>query len=119
MILKDIKIFSQNVQKSSLIVNTILEVKTDFDVIFIQELSWLTICSIPSSMNSEGESLVGVVNHPNWLIFIRNPETMNNFSRVTIYVNIRLSFLRFSLHRDVINFKDILLISFFNNNNIL
>jgi len=38
MILRDIKIFSQNVWKSSLMVNTILKVKTDFDVIFIQEL---------------------------------------------------------------------------------
>ena len=34
----DIKRFSQNVWKSSLIVNTILKVKTDFDIIFIQEL---------------------------------------------------------------------------------
>jgi len=43
---------------------------------------------------------------------------MNNFSRVAIYINIRLSFLRFSLYRDIINFKDILLVSFFNNNDI-
>ena len=118
MILRDIKIFSQNVQKSSLMVNTILKVKTDFDVIFIQELSWSTVCSISSSLNSEGESLVGIINHPNWLTFIRNLKTINDFSRVTIYVNIRLSFLCFSLYRNIINFKYILLASFFNNNNI-
>jgi len=100
------------------VVNTILEVKTDFDVIFIQELPWSTVCSIPSLTNSEGESLVGVTNHLDWLTFIRNPETMNDFSRVAIYINIRLSFLHFSLCRDIINFKDILLVSFFNNNNI-
>ena len=100
-------------------VNTILKVKTDFDVIFIQEPSWSTICSISSSMNSEEESLVGVINHLNWLTFIRNLETMKNFSRVAIYVNIRLSFLCFSLRRDIINFKGLLLVSFFNNNNIL
>ena len=100
-------------------VNTILKVKTDFDVIFIQEPSWSTICSISSSMNSEEESLVGVINHLNWLTFIRNLETMKNFSRVAIYVNIRLSVLCFSLRRDIINFKGLLLVSFFNNNNIL
>ena len=118
MILRDIKIFSQNVGKSSLVVNTILKVKTDFNIIFIQELPWSTVYSISSSTNSEGESLVGVINHLNWLTFIRNPETINNFSRVTIYINIRLSFLCFSLCRDIINFKDILLVLFFNNNNI-
>ena len=118
MILKDIKIFLQNVWKSSLIVNTILEVKSDFDIIFIQEPLWFTVCSILSSTNCEGESLVGVVYHLNWLIFNRNPESMNNFSRVTIYINIRLSSLCFSLCKDVINFKDILLVSFFNNNNV-
>ena len=43
---------------------------------------------------------------------------MNEFLRVAIYVNIRLSFLCFSLCRDIINFEDILLVSFFNNNNV-
>jgi len=43
---------------------------------------------------------------------------MNNFLRVAIYINIRLSSLRFSLFRDIINSKDILLVSFFNNNDI-
>jgi len=99
-------------------VNTILKVKTDFDIIFIQEPSWFIVYSVSSSMNSKGESLIGVINHLNWLTFIRNPETMNDFSRVTIYINIRLSFLCFSLCRNIINFKDILLVLFFNNNNI-
>ena len=39
MIYKEIKIFSQNIWKNSLIINTILEVKTTFNIIFIQELS--------------------------------------------------------------------------------
>ena len=118
MILKDIKIFSQNVWKNSLMINTILEVKSDFDIIFIQEPSWSTVCSIPSSMNCKEDSLVGVVNHPNWLTFTRKSKSMNDFSRVAIYINIRLSSLHFSLYRDIINFKDILLVSFFNNNDI-
>ena len=39
MIIKDIKIFSQNVWKNHLIVNTILETKFEFDIIFVQESS--------------------------------------------------------------------------------
>ena len=118
MICKDIKIFSQNVWKNNFIINTILEVKTNFDIIFIQEPSWSTIHSIPSSKSCEEESLVGVVNYPNWLIFTRNSESLNNFSRVIIYVNIRLSSFCFLLHKDVINHKNIILVSFFNNNNV-
>ena len=37
MICDYLKVFSQNVWKNSLIVNTILETQTDFDIIFIQE----------------------------------------------------------------------------------
>ena len=65
MIYKDIKLFSQNVQKNSLIIKTILEIKTNFDIIFIQEPSWTTIHSIPSSINCKGESSVGIIDHPN------------------------------------------------------
>jgi len=118
MIFKFLKIFSQNVWKNNLIVNTILELKVDFNIIFIQEPFWSTICTIPSSRNCEGESLVGIANHPNWLTFSRSSEIENNYSRVVIYINIRLLPLHFSLCKDVINYKDILLILFFNNNDI-
>ena len=35
MILKNLKIFSQNVRKNSLVVNTILETHSHFDIILI------------------------------------------------------------------------------------
>jgi len=60
--------------------------------------------------------LVGVPNHPNWLTFARESDSVNNSPKVVIYINIRLSSLQFSLHKDIISHKDILLISFFNNN---
>ena len=115
MIYKDLKIFSQNVWKNSLLINTILEVNSSFDIIFIQELSWSSICSIPSSSNCEGDTLVGVVNHPNWLTFVRPNTTKSDYPRVVVYINIRLSFFQFSIHKDIINHRHILLASFFNN----
>jgi len=65
IMLKDLKIFSQNVRKNNIIINTILEVNHDFDIIFIQKPSWTTIRSIPSLKNCEDISLIGVTNHPN------------------------------------------------------
>ena len=83
-----------------------------------QELSWTTIHSIPSSKNKEGEDLVGVPNHPNWLTFTNNSSNTNDYLRVITYVNIRLSYFHFSLHKDIYNYRDISLVSFFNNNNV-
>ena len=117
MIFKYLKIFSQNVQKNNLIINTILEVKVDLNIIFIQEPSWTTIHTIPSSRNCEEKSLVGTANHPNWLTFSRSLELESDYSRVVIYINIKLLPLWFSLSKNVINYKDILLVSFFNKNN--
>ena len=37
MIIKEIKIFFQNVWKNNLLTNTILEVQKEFDTIFIQK----------------------------------------------------------------------------------
>ena len=118
MICKDIKVFSQNIQKNFLLINTILKVKANFNIIFIQELSWSLICSILSSSNCEEEFLVGIVNYSNWLTFIRSNTNKSNYLRVVIYINIRLSFLYFSICKDVIDHRDILLALFFNNGDI-
>ena len=62
--------------------------------------------------------MVSVINHSNWLTFAKNPVNKSECPKVAIYVNIRLSLFYFSLCRDIIDFRDILLVSFFNNNNI-
>ena len=116
MILKDLKIFSYNVWKNNFIINSILKINHNFNIIFIQELSWTTIRSIPSSENCEGIPLVSIPNHPNWLTFARESNSANDSPRVIIYINIRLSSLHFSLRKDIINHRDILLVSFSNNN---
>jgi len=118
MIFSNLKIFSQNVRKNNLIMNIILKLKADFDIVFIQEPSWFTMCSLPSSSNCEREPLVGIANHPNWLTFSTPSATEYDYLRVAIYINIRLATLCFALCKDVIDYRDILLISFFNNNDI-
>ena len=105
MILKDIKIFSQNIWKNNFLINTILEVNQNFNIIFIQEPLWTTIRSIPSSANCKGTPLVGIPNHPNWLTFAREPYSANNFLRVIIYVNIRLSSFQFLFAKTLLTIK--------------
>ena len=114
MICDILKIFSQNICKNSLIVNTILETQIFFDIIFIQEPLWSTIHTILSSMNCEGEELVGVSHHPNWLTFARSLTNQLNSPRVLTYINIQISSLHFSLWNIILNHRDVSCISFFN-----
>ena len=116
MIVKNIKILLQNVCKNLLIINTLLETQTQFNIILIQEPPWSEIHKVPSSSNNEGDSLMGTCHHPNWITFTRFPSDRLDSSRVISYVNIHLSLLHFLLYKDIINHRDINLISFFNNN---
>jgi len=74
--------------------------------------------SIPSSTSCEGEELVRVSHHPNWLIFSRLLSCPSESSRVVAYINIHISSLRFSLRNDILNHRDVSCISFFNQNSI-
>ena len=115
MIVKNIKIFSQNFCKNNFIISTILETQCDFNIIFIQEPSWLFIYFLPSSKNAESAELVGVPNHPT---FSRNLYQGNDSPRVITYINVQLLFLCFSLRKDIFNHRDISCVSFFNHGSI-
>jgi len=114
MILQDIKIFSQNICKNNFVINTILKTHNLYNIIFIQELSWPSICFILSSMNKKGGKLVGIPNYPNWIIFFRNPICVGDSPRVITYINIKMSSLQFSLWKDIFNHRDISCILFSN-----
>ena len=116
MIVENLKIFLQNVHKNSLLVNTLLKTLTHFDIILIQEPPWSEICKIPSSLNCEGDPLMGSGHHPNWTTFARIPSNDKDFPRILAYVNIHLSAFCFLLHKDIFNHRDVSLISFSNNN---
>jgi len=65
MIVKNLKVFLQNVQKNKLLTDTLLETNNNFDILFIQELSWSLICNIPSFSSKEEDKVVSTSNHPN------------------------------------------------------
>ena len=91
MIIKNLRIFLQNIWKNSLIINTILETQSQFDIIFIQEPSWSEIRRISSSLDCKGEMLIGTTHHPNWLSFARIPSEESDYPRVIAYINIHLA----------------------------
>lgn len=56
-----------------------------------------------------------MLNHSNWLIFVRSLSSNNDSLKVVIYINIRLLFFWFLLCKDLLNHRNISLVSFFNN----
>lgn len=56
-----------------------------------------------------------MLNHSNWLIFVRSSSSNNDSLKVVIYINIRLLFFWFLLCKDLLNHRNISLVSFFNN----
>ena len=116
MIVENLKVFSQNVHKNSLLVNTLLKTLTNFNIILIQEPLWSEIRKIPSYSNCEGDLLMGSNHHPNWMTYARIPTNDKDFPRVLVYVNIHLSALHFLLQKDIFNHRDVSLISFSINN---
>ena len=59
MILKNLKLFLQNVWKNRLLMDIILENKKEFDIIFIQEPLWSYIQTIPSLTSEEEDKVIG------------------------------------------------------------
>jgi len=59
---------------------------------------------------------MGTNHHPNWILFAKILSEKLGVPRVIAYVNTRLSSLCFLLCRDIIDHRDISLISFLNNN---
>ena len=62
--------------------------------------------------------MVGVPNHLNWITFSRNSSSNIDSSRVITYINNRLSYLHFSLRKDILNYKDISCVSFSNHGSV-
>ena len=62
--------------------------------------------------------MVGVPNYLNWITFFRNPSSNIDLSRVSTYINSRLSYLCFSLRKDVLNHRDISYVFFFNHGSV-
>jgi len=111
MILKDLKIFSQNIHKNYLLTNLILENK-NFDIVFIQEPPWFIIWTILSLTSEEGEEIISISNYLLWAIFSKQLVNENKHPRVITYINVKLFQLQFLLRKDIMNYRDINLIFF-------
>ncbi|KXN81727.1 hypothetical protein AN958_03786 [Leucoagaricus sp. SymC.cos] len=112
-VIRDVHVFSQNVNRNYAHVNYVLEsLKDNFDILFFQELLWRTIRQTVLMTSVEGDDVVGVLKHPDWLYMVR-PPTNGQTPHVMAYVYRHLAVLRPSMWRDVIDHHDLLILSLF------
>jgi len=68
-----LRIYSQNVRKNYVLVDTFLESPKDSYIFFIQELPWNFIRYASSTTSLEGDKVVGTPIHPDWTQVGRAP----------------------------------------------
>ena len=98
-----------------MLVDSLLESQKGlYDILFIQEPPWNFILFAPSTSSSGGQKVVGAPIHPEWTQVVRSPQDSEQTPRVMCFIHSRLSRLCFALRRDIVDHKDIQLLSFFN-----
>ncbi|KXN87243.1 hypothetical protein AN958_09054 [Leucoagaricus sp. SymC.cos] len=112
-VVKDIHIFSQNVNRNYAHVDYILEaLKDTFNILFFQEPPWRVIRQIVSMASEEGDDIMGVPKHPDWLYVVKPPANVQN-SHVMAYIHQCLALLCPFWQWDLIDHCDLLVLSLF------
>ncbi|KXN86539.1 hypothetical protein AN958_09949 [Leucoagaricus sp. SymC.cos] len=112
-VIGDVHIFLQNVNKNYEHVDYVLEaLKDNFDILFFQELPWRTIRQTVSMTSKEGDDIMGVPKHPDWLYMVRPPTNGQN-PHVMAYVHRCLTVLCPSMQRDILNHCNLFVLSLF------
>ncbi|PPQ93933.1 hypothetical protein CVT25_010844 [Psilocybe cyanescens] len=110
-----VRILSFNCAKSSLSAETILEhFVLAYDIVFIQEPPWRFVRTAPSTSRKSGDDVIGAPLHLAWLPMVRIPEP-DTRPRVMAYVSNRLKEFQPSIHRDLLDHHDMLILSLFAN----
>jgi len=85
-----------------------------YDILFIQEPLWNFIQFAPSTISHSGQKVVGTPIYSEWTQVVRFLQDSEKTPRVMCFIHSRLFRLYFALRRDIVDYKDIQLLSFFN-----
>ena len=112
MIREALHIYSQNVRKNKTLTDIILETnKNNIDILFIQKPPRYITKHVPSPQNIEGTPVYGHPSHPEWTLYAQQPTQQDDIPRTITYINKRISSFLTLLRTDLIDHRDINLIS--------
>jgi len=101
-------IYSQNVWKNYVLVDSLLESQKDlYDILFIQEPPWNFIHFAPSTIASGGNEVVSTPIHPEWTQVVWFSQNSEQTPRVMCFIHSKLSRLHFVLRRDIVDHRNI------------
>ena len=112
-LISKLRVFTFNIAKSYESLNVFLERECNkFDVLFLQEPPWRLIRHAPSATDKEGSEVIGSPRHPQWSCLA--PAVAPGIKpRVLTYISRRLDTLHPTYHQDLINDRDVMIISLF------
>ncbi|KDR65440.1 hypothetical protein GALMADRAFT_17171, partial [Galerina marginata CBS 339.88] len=114
----EIRVLTYNVAKNALALDVCLTTLVEiYDVIFVQEPPWRVVRQAPSPTSRKGEDVIGTSNHPAWILMFC-PQPVGVAPRCIAFVSKGLVLLRPSLRRDLIDSRDIVLISLYSGRDI-
>ncbi|KDR65467.1 hypothetical protein GALMADRAFT_81830 [Galerina marginata CBS 339.88] len=114
----EIRVLTYNVAKNSLALDVCLTTLVEiYDVIFVQEPPWRVVRQAPSPASRKGEDVIGTSNHPAWTPMFC-PQPVGVAPRCIAFVSKGLVLLRPSLRCDLIDSRDIVLISLYSGRDI-
>ncbi|KDR65463.1 hypothetical protein GALMADRAFT_81807, partial [Galerina marginata CBS 339.88] len=114
----EIRVLTYNVAKNSLALDVCLSTLVEiYDVIFVQEPPWRIVRQAPSTSSRRGDDVIGTANHPDWIPMFC-PQPVGVAPRCIAFVNKGLGLLRPSLRRDLIDSRDIVLLSLYSGKQI-
>ncbi|PPQ93734.1 hypothetical protein CVT25_013042 [Psilocybe cyanescens] len=85
-----------------------------YDIVFIQEPPWRFVRTAPSTSHKSGDDVISAPLHPAWLPMVCNPEP-DTRPRIMAYVSNCLKEFWPSMRRDLIDHRDVLILSLFAN----
>ncbi|KAF9439947.1 hypothetical protein P691DRAFT_689235 [Macrolepiota fuliginosa MF-IS2] len=109
-----VRIYSQNICKNNFSTPVLLEwLKESINIIFLQEPPWSCIRSAPSTVSLEGDDVIGAPKHPDWVCMVHLPHLGEQHLRVMAYVHSRLSLMRPAIRPDLIDHRDVQIVSLY------
>jgi hypothetical protein len=110
---ESLHIYCQNVGcKQNWTINLLERMKSNFNILFLQELPWATVRYTASLTEKEGVPVKGPLIHPDWIsLYPKGSELDENHPHVLAYVNCAIHTIKPKLCSDIVNHCNVMIVT--------
>jgi hypothetical protein len=108
-----LQIYCQNVGcKHNWTINLLERMKSQFDILFLQEPPWATVRYTASLTEKDGVPVKGPPIHPDWIsLYPKGFDPAEDRLQVLTYVNRAIHLIKPKLRSDIVNHCDIMIVT--------